>query len=64
MQPFELVRNWAAENPSLREAALIAGVNHYTITLGARGAAAVADAIAAACEERRTVAPPSRVCAT
>ena len=50
MQPFELVRRWAAEDPSLREATLIPDVNHYTITLGARGAAAVADAIAAACE--------------
>lgn len=61
MQPLELVRAWAAENPSLREAALISDVNHYTITLGAKGAAAVADAIAAACEERRPVAPPSGV---
>lgn len=61
MQPLELVRAWAAENPSLREAALISDVNHYTITLGARGAAAVADAIAVACEERRPVAPPSGV---
>lgn len=62
MQPLELARAWADDNPSLREAALIADVNHYTITLGTRGAAAVADAIAAACEERRRpVAPHSGV---
>ena len=50
MQPLELARAWAGENPSLREAALIPGVNHYTITLGARGAAAVAEATTAASE--------------
>jgi pimeloyl-ACP methyl ester carboxylesterase len=57
MQPLELVRAWAAERPSLREAVPVSDVNHYTITLGARGARVVADAIAAACEERRPVAP-------
>jgi pimeloyl-ACP methyl ester carboxylesterase len=64
MQPLHLVRDWAAQDPSLRKAALIPDVNHYTITLGARGAPAVADAIAAACEEReerRPVAPPCGV---
>jgi pimeloyl-ACP methyl ester carboxylesterase len=50
MQPLELVRVWAAEDPSLREACQVPDVNHYTITLGARGAAAVAVAIAAAFE--------------
>jgi len=50
VQPLELARAWAAEDPSLREAALVADVNHYTLTLGARGATKVADAIAAACE--------------
>jgi pimeloyl-ACP methyl ester carboxylesterase len=50
MQPLELARAWAAESPSLREAVPVPDVNHYTITLGTRGAAAVAEAIAAACE--------------
>jgi lipase len=46
MQPLELARAWAAEDPDRREAILVPDVNHYTITLGARGAAAVADTIA------------------
>lgn len=57
MQPLGLVRAWAAECPSLREAVPVSDVNHYTIMLGARGAAVVADAIAAACEKRRLVIP-------
>ncbi len=52
MQPLELARAWAAERPALREATLVPDVNHYTITLGARGAGAVAEAIAAACGGR------------
>jgi pimeloyl-ACP methyl ester carboxylesterase len=48
MQPLELVHAWAAEDPSLRQAVLVSDVNHYTLVLGARGAAAVAEAIAAA----------------
>jgi pimeloyl-ACP methyl ester carboxylesterase len=56
MQPLELVRAWAAERPSLRYAEQVADVNHYTITLGARGAQVVAGAIAAACRERPAVA--------
>jgi pimeloyl-ACP methyl ester carboxylesterase len=59
MQPLELIRAWAAERPSLREAVPVSDVNHYTITLGARGAGVVADAMAAACEERPPVAPRS-----
>lgn len=47
MQPFPLVQAWAAEDPQRRQAMLVSGVNHYTITLGAAGAAAVADAVAA-----------------
>lgn len=47
MQPFEHARAWAAEDPRRREATLIPDVNHYTITLGAAGAAAVADVVAA-----------------
>ncbi len=49
MQPLALVQSWAAERPSQREAVLVPDVNHYSITLGARGARAVADAIGAAC---------------
>lgn len=45
MQPIELAHAWAEENPQ-RSAELIEGVNHYTITLGARGAAFVAQALA------------------
>jgi pimeloyl-ACP methyl ester carboxylesterase len=48
MQPLELAWAWAAEDPDRRRAEQVPDVNHYTITLGARGAAAVADAIAAA----------------
>jgi lipase len=48
MQPLAQAQAWAAEAPSLRSASLVPDVNHYTITLGADGAAAVADAIAAA----------------
>ena len=48
MQPLRRVQAWAAEDPDRREAILVPGVNHYTITLGAGGAAAVADTIAAA----------------
>lgn len=50
MQPLELVQAWAAEAPDEREAILVPGTNHYTITLGAPGAAAVADAIRARLE--------------
>jgi len=48
MQPLEAALAWAAEDPARRSATLIEGVNHYTLTLGRVGAAAVADAIAAA----------------
>lgn len=50
MQPLELVRAWADERPSLRQGSLVSDVNHYTITLGARGAGVVADAITDAFE--------------
>jgi pimeloyl-ACP methyl ester carboxylesterase len=49
MQPLALAQSWAAQRASQREATLVPDVNHYSITLGARGARAVADAIAAAC---------------
>jgi lipase len=59
VQPIETVRAWAARDPSLREAIPVADVNHYTLTLGTRGAGVVADAIAAACREHRPVASRS-----
>jgi pimeloyl-ACP methyl ester carboxylesterase len=48
MQPLELVRAWAAEDPGRRRALQVPDVNHYTITLGAAGAAAVAAEVRAA----------------
>src|SRR5258708_17874508 len=47
MQPLELGQAWAAEDPERREAVLVPDVNHYTISLGAHGAAAVSDALVA-----------------
>jgi hypothetical protein len=47
MQPLALCEQWAAERPE-RTVVPVAGVNHYTITLGARGADATATAIATA----------------
>jgi pimeloyl-ACP methyl ester carboxylesterase len=47
MQPLELAEAWAAEDPRRRHAALVPDVNHYTITLGAAGAAAVAETVSA-----------------
>lgn len=44
MQPIELAEEWAAGSPD-RVAEQVADVNHYTITLGTRGGAAVAAAI-------------------
>jgi pimeloyl-ACP methyl ester carboxylesterase len=48
MQPLELVSAWAAEDPARRRALQVPDVNHYTITLGAAGAAAVAAEVRAA----------------
>ncbi len=48
MQPLELVRAWAAEDPERRRALQVPDVNHYTIALGAAGAAAVAAEVRAA----------------
>jgi pimeloyl-ACP methyl ester carboxylesterase len=45
MQPIGLAREWA-RGARDRRAELIEGTNHYTITLGARGAAFVAQALA------------------
>jgi pimeloyl-ACP methyl ester carboxylesterase len=48
MQPLAGAEDWAATRPAQRRADLVPDVNHYTITLGAPGARAVANAIAAA----------------
>ena len=45
MQPLALAQAWAARAPTQREAMLVDGVNHYTITLGSKGARAVAGAV-------------------
>ena len=47
MQPPELCEGWAADHPD-RAVQLVEVVNHYTITLGTRGARATAEAIASA----------------
>lgn len=52
MQPLSLVQEWAARDPDRRRAIQVPDVNHFTIVLGRRGAAVVADAIAALAEER------------
>ena len=46
MQPLTDVQAWAAEDPDRRRAVLVPDTNHYSIAWGARGARAVADAIA------------------
>jgi pimeloyl-ACP methyl ester carboxylesterase len=48
MHPLPLAREWEAGAPESRRVIEVPDVNHYTIALGARGARAVADAIAAA----------------
>jgi pimeloyl-ACP methyl ester carboxylesterase len=48
MQPLALVEPWATESPAQRSAVQVPDVNHYSITMGSRGAAAVAAAILAA----------------
>jgi pimeloyl-ACP methyl ester carboxylesterase len=47
-QPKALGEAWAAEAAGQREVSAVPDVNHYTIVFGRRGAAVVADAIAAA----------------
>lgn len=54
-QPPELVRQWAAASPDRRAAIEVPDTNHYTLALGARGAAAVADAALALAVD---LAPP------
>jgi lipase len=48
MQPLELIEAWVAEDPERRRGLQVPDVNHYTITLGAAGAAAVAAEVRAA----------------
>lgn len=50
MQPADLARAWVEGAPEQRREAEIADVNHYTILMGATGAAAVADGIVRALE--------------
>ena len=45
MQPLALVQEWAAADPGQRRAVAVPDVNHYTIAIGRRGAAVVADQI-------------------
>jgi pimeloyl-ACP methyl ester carboxylesterase len=45
LQPEALAQPWAAAAPELRRTARVAGVNHYTLVMGATGARAVAEAI-------------------
>jgi hypothetical protein len=48
MQPLQLVREWAAQDGARRRAVQVPDTNHYTIALGAAGAAAVAAEVRAA----------------
>jgi hypothetical protein len=45
MQPLELVREWAAEDPDRRRAVQVPDTNHYTLILGEAGARAVAETV-------------------
>jgi pimeloyl-ACP methyl ester carboxylesterase len=51
MQPLELVERWAAQAPGLRRFGQVPDVNHYSLVMGARGAAAVAGAVRGALSE-------------
>jgi lipase len=48
MQPPEVVAAWVAGEPERRRAVAVPDSNHYTIAMGRRGAAAVAEEIASA----------------
>ncbi len=45
MQPMSIAKPWAAEDPGRRRATFVPDINHYTITLSARGAEIVAGAL-------------------
>ena len=53
MQPLPLVQDWAAQDGSRRRALQVPDTNHYTIALGAAGAAAVAAEVRAALAAQR-----------
>jgi pimeloyl-ACP methyl ester carboxylesterase len=52
LQPAALAQAWADEAPQTRRTERVAGVNHYTIVIGAAGADAVAQAIMRAWQSR------------
>ncbi len=45
MQPLELVREWASEDPDQRQAVQVPDANHYTLLFGERGARTVAETV-------------------
>ena len=45
MQPLPLAQAWAAQSPDRRRVVQVPDVNHYTIVMGAAGAAAVRDEV-------------------
>lgn len=45
MQPMSIAKPWAADDPDRRRATFVPDINHYTITLSARGAEVVAGAV-------------------
>lgn len=46
MQPLDLVREWAAEDPDRRRALQVPDTNHYTLIMSERGARTVAETVA------------------
>jgi pimeloyl-ACP methyl ester carboxylesterase len=52
LQPDALTRPWADAAPQSRTTARVAGVNHYTLVMGAAGARAVAEAIVRGLQSR------------
>ena len=52
LQPEALAHAWADAAPGSRRTARVAGVNHYTLVMGATGAGAVAEAIVRALQSR------------
>jgi pimeloyl-ACP methyl ester carboxylesterase len=53
VQPLSVVKSWVDASPDRRRSTQVPDVNHYTIALGARGAHALADAIAEAVSAER-----------
>ena len=52
IQPEALAQPWAAAAPELRRTARVAGVNHYSLVMGATGAGVLAEAIVRALQSR------------